>query len=141
MVKNFSRNLVAAAAMVAAMVVAAAAVGVAGLAPLTDSSTSVVNTPAGQRRCKDLSTKAYRNASVDDVVMDGHKVIFIFLGKPDGATDFTEISNSGPEPVSSYSKTINAQSNPNFFPGTFRNCARNPSQKLSTDSLTITVDK
>jgi hypothetical protein len=137
MVKNLSRNLMAAAVIV----VAAAGVGVAGLAPVTDTSTSVVNPPPGQRRCKDLSTKAYKNASIDDVVTDGHKVIFVFFGKPDGATDFTEISNSGPEPVSSYSKTITAQSNPKFFPGTFRTCARNPSQKPSTDSLTITVDR
>jgi hypothetical protein len=137
MVKNLSRNLAAAAALV----VAAAGVGVAGLAPVTDTSTSVVNPPPGQRRCKDLSTKASNNASIDDVVTNGHKVIFTFFGKPEGASNFTEISNSGPEPVSSYSKTINAQSNPKFFPGYFRTCARNPSQKPSTDSLTITVDR
>ncbi|MDQ3745200.1 MAG: hypothetical protein M3444_12525 [Acidobacteriota bacterium] len=137
MIKKLSRNLVAAAAIV----VAAAGVGVAGLAPITDSSTSVVNPPPGQRRCKDLSTKAYNNASIDDLVTNGHKVIFTFYRKPDLTSDYTEISNSGPEPVSSYSTSVNAQSNPKLFPGYFRTCARNPSQKPTTDSLTITVDR
>jgi hypothetical protein len=113
---------------------------VAGIVPQADLLMGI-EVPAGQRRCKDLSTKAYNNASVDDVVMAGHKVKFIFLGKLDGASEYIEIGESGPDPVSSYSKMITKETHPSFFPGVFRTCARNPSNKLSTVSLTLTVDK
>jgi hypothetical protein len=108
---------------------------------VTDMATGIVNVPAGQRRCIDLSTKASNNASVEGFVTSGHKVKFVFLGKPDGASQFIEVGNSGPDPVSSYAQTITAQTHPSFFPGVFRACVRNPSQKPSTVSLTITVDK
>jgi hypothetical protein len=109
---------------------------------LSDTQTGTVNVPPGQRRCLDLSTKAYKTALVDAYVMAGHKVQFVFLGKPDGASDFIEISDSGPNPVSSYATMITAQTHPSFFPGFFRTCARNPgSNQSSTDSLTIAVDK
>jgi hypothetical protein len=135
MFRNISKSLAA----VAAIFVTAAVVGAAAL--FTDTVTGVVNPPPGGRRCIDLPTRALTNASINDFVMSGHKVKFVFLGKPDGAADFTEISNSGPDPVASYAKAFNAQTNPSFFPGVFRTCARNPSDKPSTDSLTITVDK
>lgn len=136
MIKNLSRKLPAAVAvvLVAATVAAAASL-------FTDTVTGTVNPPPGDRRCIDLPTRALTNASINDFVTTGHKVKFVFLGKPDGASEFIEISNSGPDPVSSYARTITSQTNPSLFPGVFRTCARNPSDKPSTDSLTITVDK
>jgi hypothetical protein len=127
-------------AAAAAAVVMATAAAAAATSLFTDTVTGIVNTPPGERRCIDLPTRALTNASVNDFVMSGHKVKFVFLGKPDGASEFIEVGNSGPDPVSSYARLITAQTHPSFFPGVFRTCARNPSEKLSTDSLTITID-
>ena len=136
MISNLRKKLAAAAA---AVVVTAA--GAAAAVFYTDTVTAIVNPPPGDRRCVDLPTTATMNASVNDFVMSGHKVKFVFLGKPDGASQFIEIDNSGPDPVSSFAREITAQTHPSFFPGVFRTCARNPSEKPSTDSLTLTVDR
>lgn len=133
MVKNLRGKLVAAGA---AVILAAGAI--VSVAAGAGAWADVVTVNAGQRRCVD-SDPAQQKASVNDFVMSGHKVIFVFLGKPDGSPDFIKIGDSGPNPVSSYTKTITAQSDPKFFPGTFRNCVKNPSDKSSTDSLTLAV--
>jgi hypothetical protein len=139
MIKNLKRKLAASAA--AAVVAVVATAGAAAAVFYTDMVTVTVNPPPGDRRCVDLPTRATMNASVNDAVVSGHKVKFVFLGKPDGATEFIEIANSGPDPVSSFAREITAQTNPSFFPGVFRNCARNPSDKPSADSLTLKVDR
>lgn len=136
MFKHLSQKLLA-----AAVVVLAAGAVLAGAAPLASSITGVVDVAPGQRRCVDFSTTAMSNASMDAFVVSGHKVKFIFLGKPAGAGEFIEIGDSGPDPVSSYSRMITSQTHPSFFPGVFRACARNPSLKPSTVSLTLTLDK
>jgi hypothetical protein len=121
-------------------VIASGAFG-AGVSAQTGTISGIIDVPAGQRRCIDLSTKAFNNASVDDFVVSGHKVKFVFLGEPDGALEFIEIDNSGPDPVSSFSRMISAGSHPSFFPGLFRTCARNMSEKPSRVSLTLAVDR
>lgn len=120
----------------AALTLAAA---VAAASPCVTSGMPTV--PAGQRRCIDSSCIATTKVSVEGFVVSGHKVKFILLGKPNGAADFTQIADSGPDPVSSFTKTITPQTNPGFFPGTFRFCARDPADKPSTDSLKILVDQ
>jgi hypothetical protein len=137
MIKNLRRKLATAAAAV--LIVATAGAAAASFTP--DSITRTVTTPAGERRCIDLPTRATLNASINDTVIAGHKVKFIFLGKPDGAAEFIEIADSGPDPVPSFAREITAQTHPAFFPGVFRTCARNPSNKPSTDTLMITVDR
>jgi hypothetical protein len=131
MVKNSSRNLIA-----AGITIILAAGAIASMA--AGAGADVVEVPPGQRRCVD-SGPARNKASVNDFVMYGHKVTFVFLAKPDGSPDFIKIGDSGPNPVSSYAKTVTAQSDPKLFPGTFRNCVKNESQKSSTDSLTLAV--
>jgi hypothetical protein len=124
-----------------ALIMVAAGAVVAAIVPLTDTKTGIVDVPAGQCRCVDPSTKELTKAPVDDFVTSGHKVKFVFMAKPDNASDSIEIGDSGPDLVSSYSKMITAQTHPSLFPGVFRTCARNLSNKPSTDSLTVTVDK
>lgn len=117
----------------------------AGLAPniasAAEQTCAPVVVPAGQRRCCDMPTVGQRNASVNDFVMSGHKVKFVFLGKPTGSPEFTEIGNSGTNPVSSYARSITSATDKPFFPGTFRTCANNQSDKSSTVSLKLAVDK
>jgi hypothetical protein len=142
MIKNLSKKLVAAAAV---LVIAAGAAGAGTVAQTTITST--IEVPPGQRRCLDHPTRAKDNASVYDYVVSGQPVKFVFLGKRDGAYEFLEISNSGPYPVLSYYDYINAPPSfppsffSSFFPGVFRTCAKNSSDQPSTVSLSITVDQ
>lgn len=131
---NSSRKTVLAAAL---------AGGLAVLAPTAANAVPVsgtIDVPAGQRRCIDNPQVGYANASVTDFVMSGHRVKFVFLYKPSGASSFTEVGNSGVDPVSSYARSITNATVPAAFPGTFRTCANNMSDKLSTVSLTVAVD-
>lgn len=101
----------------------------------------------GERRCLDNTTKARSNASVNDYVISGEQVKFVFLGRPENSTGFWEISSSQ-GPVLAYSDYLNAPSErslasfiPPLFPGFFRTCARNDSTRPSTVFLSVTVDR
>ena len=141
MIKNLSRKLaVGAAALVLA---AGAAVPRASAQfPGTGSLGVILDVAPGTRQCITNPTMAYRNASVEDFVLYGAPVKFIFASSRLG-----EVSNSG-YPVWSYSDYVSARpSFPpsffpfDFFPGYFRTCARNDSTEYSTVYLSVTVDQ
>jgi hypothetical protein len=134
MVKKLSRKLVAAGAIAGGLAILAPTAGIA--APVN----GIIDVPAGQRRCIDNPQIGYRNASVTDFVVSGHRVKFVFLAKPLNAAGFTEVGNSGTDPVSSYASYITPASHPWAFPGVFRTCANNMSDKPSRVSLTVSVD-
>lgn len=134
MLKNLRTKLIASGALVA---------GLAALAPAAAHAvpvTGTIDVPAGQRRCIDNPQIGYATASVTDFVVSGHKVKFVFLYKPYGGTGFIQVSDSGLYPVSSYATSITNSTLPQAFPGTFRTCANNQSDKPSTVSLTVAVD-
>ncbi|HEV2707000.1 MAG TPA: hypothetical protein VGV59_13825 [Pyrinomonadaceae bacterium] len=142
MIKNLSQKLV----VIAFVVLAAGAAG-AHVAAQTNTVSAVFDVAPGERRCLTHPTRAERNASVEDYVLAGAPVKFLFLLKRDTDPEFSEISNSGTYPVMSYSTTVSAPPSfppsffPSLFPATFRTCARNTSTQPSTVSLSITVDK
>ena len=130
--------------MIKKLIAAAAAAGsLLVLAPqsaFAASQTGTVTVPAGERRCIDLPVTATNNAQVSDFVVSGHKVKFVFLVKRTGSTSFVEVSSSGANPVSSYGNYITSFTNPSAFPGVFRTCANNMSDKSSTVQLSLTTD-
>ena len=139
MFKNLSRKLAAAAFV---FVLAAVAVPGASAQFPGGSLAVILDVAPGTRQCITNPTMAYRNASVDDAVLYGAPVKFIFASSRLG-----EVSNSG-YPVWSYSDYVSARpSFPpsffpfDFFPGYFRTCARNDSTEYSTVYLSVTVDQ
>lgn len=140
MMKNLNvKLLVAAAAFIFTAAPLAAAQG--------NTVSAELYVGPGERRCLDNTTKARYNASINDYVISGEQVKFVFLGRPENGAGFWEISSSQ-GPVLAYSDYLNApseQSLPSFFPplfpGFFRTCARNDSTRPSTVFLSVTVDR
>lgn len=126
--------------LIAAAAVAGSLLVLAPQSAFAAGQTGTVTVPAGDRRCIDLPVTATNNAQVNDFVVSGHKVKFVFLVKRTGATSFVEVSSSGSNPVSSYGNYITSATNPTAFPGVFRTCANNMSDKTSTVQLSLTTD-
>ena len=140
MIKNLNvKLLVAAAALVFAAAPSVAAQGT--------TVTAELYVGPGERRCLDNPTVGRYNASINDYVISGEPVKFVFLGRPQNSSGFWEISSSQ-GPVLAYSDYLNAPSEqslasfiPPLFPGFFRTCARNDSTRPSTVFLSVTVDR
>jgi hypothetical protein len=130
--KNTRKTFIAAALMLGFVLSATA---------LAASQSGTVSVPAGQRRCIDLATTANRSVVVNDFVNSGHKVKFLLLGKKSGSSTYEELATSGESPVSSFAATLTPQTHPAAFPGVFRTCARNFSDKPSVVTLNLRVDE
>ena len=126
--------------LAAAAVVAGSLLVLAPQSAFAATQNGTVTVPAGDRRCIDLPTTASRNAQANDFVVSGHKVKFVFLVKTLGSSSFVEVGNSGTDPVSSYGRYITTATDPSAFPGVFRTCANNMSDKSSTVYLSLTTD-
>lgn len=140
MLKKLSSKLAAAAA---AVVLAAGASGAGARAQTVVNA--VIDVGPGERRCLDHPTKAFRNAWVNDYVMNGSPVKFVFLVGGDGG--FNTVSSSGSNPVTRFFDYREARPSfppsfiPDIFPGFFRTCARNDSDQTTTVYLSLAVDQ
>ena len=131
------------------LTVAAAALVLAGAAGAVASAQTVVNAVVdvapGERRCLDHPQQAFRNAWVNDFVMNGSPVKFSFLVGAGGS--FDTVSNSGANPVTRFFDYREARPSfppsfiPDIFPGFFRTCARNDSAQTTTVYLSLAVDQ
>lgn len=140
MLRKLSFSLAAAAAFVV-LAAGAAAPGVFAQTVVN----AVIDVAPGERRCLDHPQQAFRNAWVNDYVMNGSPVKFSFL--VGGSGGFNVVSNSGETPVTRFFDYREARPSsppsfiPDIFPGFFRTCARNDSLQTTTVYLSLAVDQ
>ena len=121
------KKLIATAALVA---------GLAFLAPASAGAATLAgtyNVPAGTTVCVTSTGYAYSSARGEGSVVAGHLVRFTFAAA--GPT-YTTLADSG-VPVAAFAADASPYTHPSAFPGRFKTCAVNQSQKASTVYLSV----